>query len=714
MDQSKVNWITGYIWGIADDVLRDLYVRGKYRDVILPMTVLRRLDAVLEDNKQAVLDMKVSLDKAGVVEQDQALRDAAGQAFYNTSKFTMRDLKARANRQQLKADFEAYLDGFSPNVQDILENFEFRNQIPRLSKADALGTLIEKLTSPEINLSPEPVKNSDGSVKHPGLDNHGMGSIFEELVRKFNEENNEEAGEHWTPRDAVKLMAKLIFLPIADEIESGTYLLYDGACGTGGMLTVAEETLQQLAAEHGKEVATHLYGQEINAETYAICKADLLLKGEGDAADNIIGGPEHSTLANDAYPSREFDFMLSNPPYGKSWKTDLERMGGKAEMRDPRFLIEHADDPEYSLVTRSSDGQMLFLANKLSKMKEGTKLGSRIAEVHNGSSLFTGDAGQGESNIRRWIIENDWLEAIVALPLNMFYNTGIATYVWVLSNRKPKHRQRKVQLIDATQWYQPLRKNLGSKNCELGEVDITRVCDTFLGFEETEESRIFDNEAFGYWKVTVERPLRLAVDLCPEHRKRFLTACKDAKEEPLANVVDRVAKSLGVGPHLNFNTFMDAIESDAKEHSVKLTTKRKKLLQNELANRDEEAEPVLKKVHKAGKADVDPVRGFYASPVGDKKLVVEYEPDSELRDTEQIPLQEEGGIEAFLKREVLPHATDAWYVTDSVKIGYEISFTRYFYKPQPMRTLEEIRADILALEQETEGLLHEIVGEGDK
>lgn len=361
MEQNNLNWITGYLWGIADDVLRDLYVRGKYRDVVLPMTILRRFDAVLEDSKQAVLDRKSTLDKAGVIEQDQALRQAAGQDFYNTSSFNMRDLKARASLQQLRADFEAYLDGFSPNIQDILENFEFRNQIPRLTKADALGTLIEKLTSPEINLRPQPMFNSDGSIKHPGLDNHGIGTIFEELVRKFNEENNEEAGEHWTPRDAVKLMAKLIFLPIANEIKSGTYLLYDGTCGTGGMLTAGEDTLQQIAAEHNKEVATHLYGQEINAETYAICKADLLLKGEGDAADNIVGGPEHSTLANDAFPSHEFDFMLSNPPYGKSWKSDLERMGGKKNMRDPRFLIEHNGDPEFSLVTRSSDGQMLFL-----------------------------------------------------------------------------------------------------------------------------------------------------------------------------------------------------------------------------------------------------------------------------------------------------------------------------------------------------------------
>ena len=655
MSSADLHWIANYIWGIADDVLRDLYVRGKYRDVILPMTVLRRLDAVLEGSKQEVLDMKRALDDAQVVEQDEALRQAAGQAFYNTSKFTLRDLRARANRQQLRADFEAYLDGFSPNVQDILDNFEFRNQILRLSKADALGTLIEKLTAPDVNLSPDPVRNSDGSVRYPGLDNHAVGSIFEELVRRFNEENNEEAGEHWTPRDAVRLMAKLVFLPVADQIKSGTYLLYDGACGTGGMLTVAEETLQQLAGEHGKQVSTHLYGQEINAETYAICKADLLLKGEGEAADNIVGGPEHSTLANDAFPSREFDFMLSNPPYGKSWKTDLERMGGKKDMRDPRFLIDHAGDAEYSLVTRSSDGQMLFLANKLSKMKEGTTLGSRIAEVHNGSSLFTGDAGQGESNIRRWIIENDWLEAIVALPLNMFYNTGIATYIWVLTNRKPDHRRGKVQLIDAAKWFQPLRKNLGKKNCELGDDDITRICDTFLAFEETEQSKIFDNAALGYWKVTVDRPLRI----------------------------------VGADPNRAYKAAeIKALKEDGE--------------------RSEDAPPIIRKIHKRS-TEADPLRGLFEATVNGRPAVVEYEPDTDLRDTEQIPLQEQGGIEAFLRREVLPYAADAWYRHDSVKVGYEISFTRYFYKPKPMRTLAEIRADILALEKETEGLLADVL-----
>jgi type I restriction enzyme M protein len=658
MSNGDLNWIANFIWGIADDVLRDLYVRGKYRDVILPMTVLRRLDAVLEPTKKAVLEMKASLDQAGITNQDQALRQAAGQSFYNTSSFTLRDLRSRASQQQLKADFEAYLDGYSPNVQEIIDNFEFRNQIPRLSKADALGTLIEKMLDPSINLSPQPVFNGDGSQKHPGLDNHAMGTIFEELVRRFNEENNEEAGEHWTPRDAVKLMANLIFLPIADRIESGTYLLYDGACGTGGMLTVGEETLQQLAREHGKEVATHLYGQDINAETYAICKADLLLKGEGEAADNIVGGSAHSTLSNDAFPSREFDFMLSNPPYGKSWKSDLERMGGKDGIKDPRFIIEHAGDPEYSLLTRSSDGQMLFLANMLSKMKHNTPLGSRIAEVHNGSSLFTGDAGQGESNIRRWIIENDWLEAIVALPLNMFYNTGIATYIWVISNRKPDNRKGKVQLIDATQWFRPLRKNLGKKNCELSEEDIQRICDTFLDFKETEQSKIFPNAVFGYWKVTVERPLRL----------------KSADPERVY-----AAKEL-------------------------------KALK-ESAERAEDAPPIIRKIHKKGTA-ADPLRGLFTTTIDGKPAVIEYEPDPDLRDTEQIPLLEEGGIEAFLSREVLPHAPDAWYVPDSVKTGYEISFTRYFYKPQTLRTLEEIRGDILALEKETEGLLQEILISG--
>jgi type I restriction enzyme M protein len=657
MQLDQLNKLANFIWNIADDLLRDLYVRGKYRDVILPMTVLRRLDAVLEHTKDDVLGMKKALDQAKIENQDQSLRQAASEAFYNTSPFKLWDLRARASQQQLRDDFVAYLDGFSPNVQDILEKFEFRNQISKLSKADVLGALIEKFLDPSINLGPNPVRNLDGSIRLPGLDNHAMGTIFEELVRRFNEENNEEAGEHWTPRDAVRLMANMVFLPVADSIQSGTYLVYDGACGTGGMLTVAEETLQQLATGHGKAVVTHLYGQEINSETYAIAKADLLLKGEGEAADNIVGGPEYSTLSNDAFPSREFDFMLSNPPYGKSWKGDVERMGGKGGIKDARFIIQHADDPDYSLVTRSSDGQMLFLVNMLSKMKHDTKLGSRIAEVHNGSSLFTGDAGQGESNIRRWVIEEDWLEAIVALPLNMFYNTGIGTYIWVLTNRKPEHRRGKVQLIDATKWYKPLRKNLGKKTRELSEADIKTISDTFLAFKESEQSKIFANESFGYRKVTVERPLRLH----------------------------------GIDPERTYSPKeIRAMKADGLV--------------------DESAPPVIRKIHRTS-AGTDPLCGLFEVTLHGKSCVVEYEPDTELRDSEQVPLTEPGGIDAFFKREVLPYAADAWYDPSSVKIGYEINFTRYFYQPQPLRSLDEIRSDIATVEKETAGLVDAIIGE---
>ena len=644
--------ISSFIWGIADDVLRDIYVRGKYRDVILPMTVIRRLDAVLEPTKDEVLRMKARLDDAGIANQDAALREASGEAFYNTSPFRLRDLTSLGRQQLLRADFEAYLDGFSPNVQEVLEKFKFRNQIPTLVEADELGFLLEKFLDSSVNLSPRPVLNGDGSVRLEGLDNHSMGTVFEELIRRFNEENNEEAGEHFTPRDVVRLMARLVFLPVAEEVKSGTYLVYDGACGTGGMLTVAEETLTELSRERGKEVSVHLYGQEVNPETYAISKADLILKGEGAGADNLQYG---STLSADAFPAREFDFMLSNPPYGKSWKSDLQRMGGKSGLRDLRFVVEHGGVPDYSLITRSSDGQMMFLANMLSKMKQDTEMGSRIAEVHNGSSLFTGGAGQGESNIRRWIIENDWLEAIVALPLNMFYNTGIATYIWVLSNRKPAHRQGKVQLIDTTKWFRPLRKNLGKKNCELSDDDIRRICDVFLAFEETEQSKIFPNEAFGYWKVTVERPLRLeGVDPERRYTAKEVRALKDTCE------------------------------------------------------RSNTAPPVIKKVRKRS-VEADPQRGLFAATINRQPVVVEYEPDPGLRDTERVPLLEEGGIEGFLRREVLPYAPDAWYMTKSIKVGYEISFTRHFYKLQPLRPLEAIRADILRLEQETQGLLEDIV-----
>ena len=766
MDHATHNKIVSFIWGIADDVLRDLFRRGKYPDVILPMCVIRRMDAVLEPTKKTVLETKKMLDDAHITEQRAALCDAAGQAFYNTSKFTLRDLKSRGSQQQLLADFEDYLNGFSPNVQDILDNFKFRNQLQTLSKADAIGTLINKFLDPDIDLSPA------------GIDNHSMGTVFEELVRKFNEENNEEAGEHWTPRDAVRLMANLVFLPIEAEIRSGTYLLYDCACGTGGMLTVAEETLTAIGDKRGQQVRCLLYGQEINPETYAVCKADMLLKGEGESADHVVGGAEWSTLSHDAFPAQEFDFMLANPPYGKSWKKDLEAMGGKDGMRDQRFKVMHQGE-ELSLVTRSSDGQMLFLANMASKMNDKSALGSRIAEVHNGSSLFTGDAGQGESNIRRWLIENDWLEAIVALPLNLFYNTGIATYVWVLSNKKPAHRKGQMQLIDASQWFKPLRKNLGKKNCELSLEDIECISHTFLDFKETPESKIFPNAAFGYWKVTVERPLRLHSQLTlkaietlrftsgdediravlvdefgdelftrfakvaaalekrladwgndedegddeegggarkglPEKkRKKLLDPKTWERDGRLVAVATKLRAALGDTLFEDHNLFRDRVDDALNQHGVKLAAVDLRQILKAVSWRVDTAPPVIAKVHKSGKAKADPLRGLFEATVAGKLAVVEYEPDSDVRDTEQVPFLEDGGIEAFIKREVLPYTPDAWINEGATKIGYEVSFTRHFYKPQPLRTLEEISADILAIEKEAGGLLAGIIG-GEK
>lgn len=706
MNNQTYNQIVSFIWGIADDCLRDVYVRGKYRDVILPMTVIRRLDAVLEPTKDAVLQMKKSLDEAGVINQTDALCSVAGQSFCNTSPFTLKDLKSRAKQQQLKADFIAYLDGFSPNVQEILEKFKFRNQIDTMIEADILGAVIEKFVSPTINLSPKPVLDDNGDVKIPALDNHTMGVIFEELIRRFNEENNEEAGEHFTPRDVVELMADITFLPIADKIKNAPYLVYDGACGTGGMLTIADERLHQLADEHGKEINTYLYGQEINPETYAITKADLLIKGESIQDDNVAFG---STLSNDGFPTLNFDFMLSNPPYGKSWKTDLERLGGKSDISDTRFVVTHNGESDFKLIPRSSDGQMLFLANKLSKMKHDTELGSRIVEVHNGSSLFTGDAGQGESNIRRYIIENDWLEAIIALPENMFYNTGIATYIWVVTNRKAPNRRGKVQLIDATNMKSPLRKNLGNKNCEMTPEIRKQISDMLLKFEETEYSKIFDNKEFGYYKVTIERPLRLSVDLSKENLVNFNKVCEQQKDLTLTTIVEEIARKYNYSIVQDFNEFINKINEVAKDLGEKLPAKRINLIKNFLAHVDKKAEKVIKKIYKPEKVEANPLVGLYDATLDNKKCIVEYEPDGNLRDTEQIPLLHDGGIEQFFKDEVRTFATDAWIDESKTQIGYELSFTKYFYKPIQSRILEEIIDDIKTLEEQTEGLLQDII-----
>lgn len=665
MDNQVHNQIVSFIWGIADDCLRDVYVRGKYRDVILPMTVIRRLDAMLEETKPAVLAMKKQLDTAKIDNQWPALCNAAGQAFCNASPFLLKDLTSRSKAQTLKADFKAYLDGFSPNVQVILDKFKFRNQIDTMVDADILGAVIEKFTSSDINLSPNPIYKDAAQtiLKHPGLDNHGMGTIFEELIRKFNEENNEEAGEHWTPRDVVELMADLVFMPIADKIKDASYSCYDGACGTGGMLTVAQDRLLTLAKRRGKEVAIHLFGQEVQPETYAICTADMLLKGDGEEAEHILYG---STLSDDQHASRQFDFMLSNPPYGKSWKTDAEKMGGKKEILDTRFNTYLECGDVMPMIPRTSDGQLLFLLNNVAKMKKDTELGSRIAEVHNGSSIFTGDAGSGESNARRYLIENDLVEAIIALPDKMFYNTPLTTYIWVLSNRKEERRKGKIQLIDATEMKSPLRKNLGDKSFELSSVIRKEILQLFLNMEENEVSKIFPVEEFGYWTITVERPLRLRV--FPE---REIPVSLFKKQDELLSVRKALNEASVSSPLDDWNVF-------AKATRLKAAT--------------------LKKIRP------------YITEKDEAAKIVEGEADTDLRDTENIPITYTGGIDGFVRTEILPFTPDAWVDEKKTQIGYEIRFNKYFYKPERIRGIQEIVDDIRSVEQESDGIMDSILG----
>lgn len=665
MDNQVQNAIVNFIWGIADDCLRDVYTRGKYRDVILPMTVIRRLDAMLEDTKPAVLEMKKKMDEAGITNQWPALCNAAGQAFCNSSPFLLRDLTSRAKKQTLKADFEAYLDGFSPNVQEILDKFKFRNQIDTMVEADVLGAVIEKFVSPTMNLSHKPVYTDDTmqTIKLPALDNHGMGTIYEELLRKFNEDNNEEAGEFWTPRDVVDLMADLIIIPIADKIMDATYSCYDGACGTGGMLTVAQERLYTVAKRRGKNVSIHLFGQEVQPETYATCKADMLLKGDGEQAEHIAYG---STLSADGHATRQFDFMLANPPYGKSWKIDAEKMGGKKDILDSRFNAYLEDGTQLSMIPRTSDGQLLFLLNNVAKMKKDTPLGSRIAEVHNGSSIFTGDAGSGESNARRYLIENDLVEAIIALPENMFYNTSIGTYIWVLSNKKESRRVGKVQLIDATLMKKPIRKNMGKKNCELTSEIRKEIMRIFMDMEESEVSRVFNNEELGYWNVTVERPLRLRV-----YPDRRIPRDVFKKAEELQLVIDGIKKASEVAQSDDWDAFAKA-------------TRLKKAQLNKIR-------PYITEKDRSAK----PVKGVA---------------DTELRESEQIPLDYPGGIDRYIEKEILPYAPDAWVDMKSQKIGYGFSFNKFFYHTPERRNLDEILRELKELEELGDAMTEEIIG----
>ena len=607
MENKNFGPLVSFLFGIANDCLVDVYDVGDYRKIILPMMIIRRFDAVLEPTKKAVLEMKANLDAAGILDQDEALCGVSGEAFCNSSPYTLSGLRSRTNQQQLKKDFILYLDGFSANVQDIIKKFEFRNQIDKLSDHDILGLLIAKFTDNSINLSSRPILDDKGNVLQPALDNHTMGTVFEEVIRKFNEETNiTDAGRHFTPRDIVELISDLAFIPVKDKIQSTTYRIYDGACGTGGMLTVGEERMTALAKECGKKISIHLYGQENSDETYAIAKADMLVKGEGGQANNIYFG---STISNDGFAKETFDFMLSNPPFGTPWKTDLKAWGDikKEDIADARFRINYNGE-DFSLIPDIGDPQMLFLANNISKMKSNTALGSRIVEVHNGSSLFTGKAGQGPSNLRQYILEQDLLEAIVAVPEKMFYNTGIGTYIWILTNKKEARRKGKVQLIDATSFKAPLRKNLGEKNCEITKEIRDRILELYMAFDaaDSEYSKIFDNSEFGYWEVPVYTP-----------------------------------------------------------------------------QYDEDGKPILDK------------KGNPVKPDSDKEIV---------------PFSYEGGITAFIENEVKPYSPDAFIKPGTEKVGYELSFTKYFYKPVQLRTLAEISADIRAIEKETDGLLDEIIG----
>ena len=780
MLHSVHNKLVSFIWSIADDCLRDVYVRGKYRDVILPMVVLRRLDSLLEETKDAVLEevafQKENLDSVEL--EATGLTHASGYVFYNTSKWTLRKLHDTAtnNRQIFVENFIEYLNGFSPNVKEIVEKFDLKPKVRHMASKDVLLDVLEKFVSPKINLTPHEKLDPDG-YKLPPLSNLGMGYVFEELIRKFNEENNEEAGEHFTPREVIQLMTHLIFDPIKDKLQP-VMTIYDPACGSGGMLTEAQNFIKDPDGPIAADGDVYLYGKEINDETYAICKSDMMIKGN-DPRNIRVG----STLSTDEFAGTRFDFMLSNPPYGKSWSSDLKYIKDGKDVIDPRFQVKLADywgvEETVDATPRSSDGQLLFLMEMISKMKD-TETGSRIASVHNGSSLFTGDAGGGESNIRRYIIENDMLEAIVQLPNNMFYNTGITTYIWIVTNNKSQARRGKVQLIEASLLFKKLRKNLGDKNCEFTEAHVREITDYYLNMSERDRpvdddgiaAKLFDNSDFGYHKVSIERPDRrraqfTAEAIAPlrfdrilrepmewaygewgntiyeqgvlrEHAKTIVKWCDDNdielskknREKLLKpatwdkyklqfDVATALMARIGDGVYMNFNAFKARVDAELKAMGQKLGASDKNAIFNAVSTYDETAEKVVKRKIKLPPEKMEPLLarlecsaddlpdfGYY--PTGNPNEYLTYESTSDLRDSESVPLAE--FIHSYFQREVKPHVPEAWIDMESVKIGYEISFNKYFYKHKPLRSLEEVANDIINLERQSEGLMAEILG----
>lgn len=667
-NQQQFNQLVSFIWNIANDVLVHAFNKGDYKKVILPMMVLRRLDILLEPTKDAVLKQKEHLDNMKITNQAPVLTSITKYPFYNTSRFTMKTLSSETNPLRLKMNFLEYLDGFNRDVHDIIDKFKFKQQIDNLTENNRLGSILDKFTDSSINLGIQPILDANGNEVMPGVDNHLMGTVFEELLRKFNEEHNvTEAGEHFTPRDYVHLLTDLAVKPIADKIENSSYSIYDGACGTGGILTLAKEQILEVAKERNKSVRIHTFGQELQPETYATCKADIMISGHLKQFSYTLNNQQRdyiafgSTLSQDGHKGETYDFCISNPPFGTPWKEDLKNWGladrDKDKISDPRFKVFTGNYGEYtSFIPNIGDPQMLFLANNISRMKD-TPLGTRIVEVHNGSSLFTGNAGGGESNLRQYIIENDLLEAIIAMPEKNFYNTGIATFIWVVTNRKEERRRGKVQLIDATDIKTPLRKNLGEKNCMTDKPDREKILDLLMNFEENEQSLIFPNEEFGYWQIVVERPLRL----------RVLPNADYSSLKP--NEVERCKEALS-------NVPIDTPLDDWNEYNraLKLTKALKNKLRALITVKDENA------------------------------VAIDGEADAELRDTEQVPLRYEGGIEGFMQNEVLPYVPDAYIDDTKTKMGYELSFTKYFYKPVELRPLNEIREDLDDIHNEAEEL----------
>lgn len=802
--QTVHNKLISFIWSIADDYLRDVYVRGKYRDVILPMVVLRRLDSLLEPTKEKVLEEVAFQNESGFEGVDEdGLKDASGYVFYNTSKWTLKSLSETVSNSQqiLLANLEEYLHGYSSNVKEIIKCFKLYTQFEHMAEKDVLYGVLEQFVSPYMNFSPNEKIDPDGN-KILGLSNLGMGYVFEELIRKFNEENNEEAGEHFTPREVIELMTHLIFDPLQGNLPP-SITVYDPACGSGGMLTESQNFIIEKYQSEDYERSIYLYGKETNDETYAICKSDMMIKGNNP--ENIKVG---STLSSNEFAGTHFDYMLSNPPYGKSWANEKQYIMDGKEVSDSRFTVELANYwctvSTEAATPRSSDGQLLFLMEMVDKMKatDSGIQGSRIASVHNGSSLFTGDAGSGESNIRRHVIENDYLEAIIQMPNNLFYNTGITTYIWLLSNNKPKLRQGKVQLIDASQMYRKLRKNLGDKNCEFSPTDIKTITQTYLDMATIERkpndfnekgdpigiaSQVFDNQDFGYYKVNIERPDRRHAQMRDElleslrfdnqvsdamsqlydefgdelYDKAFFTSQKDvlkewAEKEEFGLSANQRKKLLDIKTwqsqlaileyatsirqaikddisneysddtlYIDFNVFTDLVKSIVKANGIKLKANELKQILDAVSWYDETGAKVIKSIStfKAEKLEaltahlgcsVDDLADYGYCPAASVGIdtakhnqYVVYESSADLRDSESIPLGD--SIHEYYLNEVKPHVDEAWIDLDSVKIGYEISFNKYFYQHKPLRALTDVANELVKLEQQADGLIAQIL-----